>query len=399
MSFENPQNIIRSWNLQTNFATGPVFQDKLVPPKFGRIRTNFVTTWREENCLPCLDFGAENISVYLPESLRVVSSIYLRIDLPALPGNAAYKDYPALYVIKTLRLLSGGQEIYACDCAVMFGDYLQSLNDEQVRVFGKTYLGHQDTMDGTARSVMIPILLPNSAYGSRNGHDTRGHGVFPAYLGSSRLELQFTLNPATYPSADVNHPVPSILDACSLMYHEVKMTGNNIKKYQDLRGGYSIVNRRFTELTSGWKEYASANTEVTIRHSQPQGTVTEIQFIAVADNSDPSRHTFAYIKPSSLKVTADAIVQRDLNTAQKVDAELWMNGFVPPADFPSPGRLCFASHAAEASHIYSGGYNMNLASNVDFTFSFPSACRYRIFAVQLQRIKIDSAGVIRAFLT
>ena len=160
---------------------------------------------------------SQNISAYLPESLRVVSSIYLKVDLPALGGSAVYKDYPALYVIKTLRLLSSGQEVYSCDCGVMFGDYLQSLTDEQVRVFGKTYLGHQDTMDGTARSVMIPILLPNSAYGSRNGHDTRGHGVFPAYLGSTRLELQFTLNAGTFVSADVNHPAGSILDCCALM--------------------------------------------------------------------------------------------------------------------------------------------------------------------------------------
>ena len=394
---ENPQNIIRSWNLQTNFATGPVVQDKLVPPKFGRIRTNFVTTWREEN-ITNLDWEASNVSVYLPESLRVVSSIYLKVSLPALGGGAAYKPYPALYIIRTLRLLSAGQEVYSCDCGVMFADYLQSLTDEQVTVFGKTYLGHEDQMTGNARSVMIPILLPNSAYGSRNGHDTRGHGVFPAYLGSQRLELQFTLNAGNYPSAIVGQSVPTIADACTLMYHEVQMTGNNRKKYQDLRGGYSIVNRRFTELTSGWEQYASANAIITMRHSQPQGTVTEIQFIAVADEADESRHTFEYIRPNSLKVTADAIVQRDLDTQQKVDAELWMNGFVPPADFPAPGRLCFASHAAEAGHVYSGGYNMSLASNVDFAFSFPSACRYRIFAVQLQRVKIDSSGRIRAFL-
>ena len=78
---ENPQNIIRSWNLQTNFQTGPVFQDKLVPPKYGRIRTNFVTTWREENNLGNLDWESVNHTVYLPESLRVVASIYLRVAL------------------------------------------------------------------------------------------------------------------------------------------------------------------------------------------------------------------------------------------------------------------------------------------------------------------------------
>ena len=39
---------------------------------------------------------------------------------------------------------------------------------------------------------------------------------------------------------------------------------------QDKRGLYSIVNRRFTELTSGWTEYAVANAVATwnINHSR-----------------------------------------------------------------------------------------------------------------------------------
>mgnify|MGYP000389118001 CR=1 FL=1 len=157
-------------------------------------------------------------------------------------------------------------------------------------------------------------------------------------------------------------------------------------------------NRRFTELTSGWVEYSQAGVVERLRHSQPQGTVTELQIIAVANNADASRHTFAYIRPISIKCTADAIVQRDLNNKQKVEAELWQNGFVPPPAFPAPGRMCFAAHAAEASHIYTGGYNMNLASNVDFEFVFDQAVRYRVFAIQIQRIKINSAGEIASFL-
>ena len=396
MPFENPQNIIRSWNLQTNFATGPVIQDKLIPPKFGRIRTNFVNTWREEACDSRLDWNVKDFSVYLPESLRVISSIFLKVVLPANSGSAAYKKYPALYIIKTLRLVSGGQELYSCDVPTMLADYCQSLTEEQLKVFGKTYLGHQDSMDDATRHVWVPILLPNSAYGSRNGHDTRGHGVFPAYLGNQRLELQFTLNDAEYLSGTAGQKPASISGACTLMYHECQMTNNNIRKYQDHRGNYSVINRRFTELTSGWTAYSSGT--VVFRHSQPQGVVTELQIVAVADDADEKRHTFAYIRPTSIKVTADAIVQRDLDTVQKVESELWQNGFVPPGDFPAPGRLCFASHAAEATHMYSGGYNMSLASNVDIEFAFAAACRYKVIAVQLQRVKINSNGRIRAFL-
>ena len=172
MSFENPQNIITSWNLQSNFATGPVTVDKLVPPRFTRIRTNFVQTWREEALTSQLDWG-KTVNIYLPESLRVVSSIFLRIPLPVL-GSASYKAYPGLYIIKEIRLLSAGQEVYTCRYADFLADYCASLNNQTLKNFAKTYLG-TDTASLDARVVMLPILLPNSAYLNRNGHDTRGH--------------------------------------------------------------------------------------------------------------------------------------------------------------------------------------------------------------------------------
>jgi len=66
--------------------------------------------------------------------------------------------------------------------------------------------------------------------------------------------------------------------------------------------------------------------------------------------------------------------------------------------FPSPGRLCFAAHASESDHLFSGGYNMQLASNVDFAFTFATAVDYRIVASQIQRVSIDALGKIRARL-
>ena len=95
MSFENPAQIIRSWNLQGSFSSGQVVQDKLVPRRFTRIRTPFVNTWREEALNSNLDWGSQAFSFYLPESLRVISSMFLRIPLPVL-GSGAYKKIPGL---------------------------------------------------------------------------------------------------------------------------------------------------------------------------------------------------------------------------------------------------------------------------------------------------------------
>ena len=397
MSSENPRNLIRSWNLQSNFSAGPVLADKLVPPAFGRIRTPYVQTWREQTLNNNLDWGSSRFSIYLPESLRVVSAIYLRIQVPANSNSAAFKKYMGIYPVRECKILSGGQEVYTCDFGDFITDYMESLDNEHLKRFAECYLGHQDTPDDTAREVLIPLLLPNSAYMGRAGGN-RGHGVFPCFLGQNRLEIQITMNAANYVSSNTGEQPATIAGRSSVMYHQVEMTSNNILKYSDLRGAYSIINRRFTEITSGWTEYATANAVVTETNSQPQGTVTEMILIAVPNNADESRHERTeYILPSSFKVTADSIDQKVLDTATKVKAELWTNGFVPPAAFKSPGRLCFAAHASQ-QNLYSGGYNMTLASNVKFTFSFASACRYRLVAVQLQRVKIDSLGMVRSYL-
>ena len=383
MSYENPQNIIRSWNDVQSFNTGPVYEDKLAPVDYGRIETLFTQTWREEKLSNTLDWGAQSFSVYLPESLQVISSAYLKIDLPAL-GADSYKKYPGIFALKTLRLLSNGAELYTCDCNLFFHDYLESLSEEGLHCISSAYFGTTANLSPDARTIMIPIMLPNSQYLGRTG-DNKGHGIFPCFLGNATLELQITLNEAGHVATSTSSVPASIAGACSMMYHEVQMSESIAKTYADLRGNYSIVNRRFTELTNGWTEYTSAGAKVNINQYQPQGAVTEVMVIAVPNNADETRHGTNYVLPDSLKVTADSICQKDLNTPQKVKAELWTNGFCPPEDFPSPGRLCFAVHAARADHVFSGAYNMQSASNVDFEFTFPTAVRYRVIASCLQR--------------
>ena len=396
MSYENPQNIIRSWNDVQSFNTGPVYEDKLAPVDYGRIETLFTQTWREEKLSNTLDWGAQSFSVYLPESLQVISSAYLKIDLPAL-GADSYKKYPGIFALKTLRLLSNGAELYTCDCNLFFHDYLESLSEEGLHCISSAYFGTTTALSPDARTIMIPIMLPNSQYLGRTG-DNKGHGIFPCFLGNATLELQITLNEAGHVATSTSSVPASIAGACSMMYHEVQMSESIAKTYADLRGNYSIVNRRFTELTNGWTEYASAGAKVNINQYQPQGAITEVMVIAVPNNADETRHGTNYVLPDSLKVTADSICQKDLNTPQKVKAELWTNGFCPPEDFPSPGRLCFAVHAARADHVFSGAYNMQSASNVDFEFTFPTAVRYRVIASCLQRCSIDPTGKIRARL-
>ena len=106
-------------------------------------QNTFLLTWREEQCNSVLNWGSKNFSVYLPESLRVVNDIYLRIQLPAL-ASTTYRKYPGLFAIKTIRLLSQGQEVYSCDYMQHMADHLQQYTEEELKDFAKIYLGGEN---------------------------------------------------------------------------------------------------------------------------------------------------------------------------------------------------------------------------------------------------------------
>ena len=397
MSFENPAQIIRSWGLTKNFAAGPTTVDKLVPPTYGKVRTPFVQTWRSETVSSNLNWGSQNFSYYLPESLRVVSSMFLKITLPDINGSN-YKPYPGLYAVSGVRFLSAGQEIYTCDVPAFLRDYCESLSNEELESFGRIYLGQTASPSNLGRSIIIPIMLPNSAYMQRHGHNTRGSGIWPCFTAQNRLEVQITMNAANYLTTDGNNAPGDISGACSIEMHQVDMAAADILRYSDLRGTYSLINRRFTELTSGWTN-ATGGVVTKFTNSQPVGCVTEVFIVATAQGTnDHVIDLQQSVHPTTFKVVADSITQKDLNNADKVSMELYSNGFTQNSAFNNCARLCFASHAAKSTHNYSGGYNMQLASNVSFEFEFASSAQFKLYAVQLQRVTIDSLGLIRASL-
>ena len=391
---ENPSEIKRSWNLQTNWQTGPKVANKLLPPVFGRIAVPFVSTWRE-SAQPTLDWGAQNHSIIIPEGVRCLSAAYLQIDLP----SAQYKAYPGLYIIDEFRLRSSGQIVYTCDYAQHIADYCESLTDQKLRQFARIYLGGSAaSTEAETRQVKLPLLIPNSTYLRRNN---KGHGVFGSYTGNEKIELEITLKSNLFAgkSSGTDDPT-SIAGACKIMYHCVDVPNTLRKKYEDLRGFFNVVTRRFTQLTNGWKHYASPNTVVVDSLSQPSGVCTEVMLLAVPHvNNAHERRAHDYIKPTHFEVTHDMISQRRLDTPSKVETELFVNGFNPPNDFASPGRLCFANHCAgDSTAMYSGGYDMSQATTLSFTFKFDQEVDYRLVAVQYANVKIDGAGVLTSTL-
>ena len=101
----------------------------------------------------------------------------------------------------------------------------------------------------------------------RHGKDTRGHGCWPCYTGSQRLEIQITMNPATHLSVAGASDPASIAGNVSMLIHQVDMTSDDVLRYSDVRGQYSVVSRRMVELTDGYTN-AAANVRQKLTQSQ-----------------------------------------------------------------------------------------------------------------------------------
>ena len=188
-----------------------------------------------------------------------------------------------------------------------------------------------------------------------------------------------------------------------MMYHVVNMKQDDEVVYNDQRGRYSVYNRRFHEITDGWTA-ADAGVEQSIVNNKPLGCVTELFALAVdvtaGDIVDAQLTYDGNIVPDHFEIITDSCSQKTLDTLKKNEIELWTNGFAGNDHIDMPGRLCFAAHAAESdsNFVYTGGYNMKLTTNYDVRIKFPKKVKFRVYAVQLQRIQISNMGIISASL-
>ena len=113
--------------------------------------------------------------------------------------------------------------------------------------------------------------------------------------------------------------------------------------------------------------------------------------------ADAKKELLQTTEARSIKITADSIVQRDLENAQKCRVELWSNGFTGNNYCNTASRMCFNAHGSD-DKIYSGGYQMSLSSQINVDVSFGVAVDYRVYAVQYQRVTINSTGHVQSSL-
>ena len=80
---ENVSPITDSFALTSRFSNGAKRTvDELIPMAFRRVRQLHLKSWRTTTLDSVINWGVEGYSVRLPESSKVISSAFLRVDLP-----------------------------------------------------------------------------------------------------------------------------------------------------------------------------------------------------------------------------------------------------------------------------------------------------------------------------
>ena len=391
MSKSNPQIVLDSFPLSKSFQLGDVKKNKLVPNAFGKSQNLFLKTWREQSVTNG-DWGT-TWNFVTPESLNVVSSHFLEIPLPVI-GGGNYKPVPGLYIIDEIKLLSNGSEVYTLDYKMYMREFLSSLSNEEYAQFANTYLGGT-TQSGAARTVSLPLMLPNSHYLRR--HSKQNYGVFPHRL-SARLEFQIKMGTAAEAALLGSESPAAIAGLANIVTREVKGDQARIvRRFADARGVYSVCVPRFQTIVE-WKDLA-ANTRDSVKATLPTGSCYE--FIVEAY---PSAEALAATNrntattPTFYKIQADGEDIRVLDSSVRVGQELFSNGYRSNDSLNNCARICFADYCSQSDHCYQGSLHCQNISSIQTEVEFAENTRYRIVAKKYSKVRIGANGVIRSSL-
>ena len=403
---ENVSPITDSFALTSRFSNGAKRNvDELIPMAFRRVRQLHLKSWRTTKLDSVLNWGVEGYSFQLPESSKVISSAFLRIDLPAIVASGVtYKKNPGLWCIKSMRILVGGTECYNIpNYQVVLRDYMESLQkNHEYECFVAAHFGYEASLTNTARKVHVPLLLPNSPYLTRNsaGAEKVGTGVFPNNLGSNKIEIQVTMYADTYQSSDKS-ACPTIQNACYQCIREIKMSSGALEdKYGSAQGTYSIVTRQFQELTTGWTAVASG-VEASYKFANPTGSCYELQvFVIPTQSSDEDRDIFgSTVLPEQLHLDFDGIRVKSFDFKEKLLLENYTQGIKINSHTSALARIFFCSHAAESSALYNGAMRFDNVSQLTLSLTAPAQnVQVRVYAVKYASVQIDSNGTMRSFL-
>ena len=331
--------------------------------------------------------------------------MFLRVELPENANK--WLSNIGQHIVKSIKIKSGGRTpIFYDDYRLYIQDYLSSLSNEAHAAFTKAYLGGYQAAGAEtagARTVYIPILLPNSHFLHREHRNSKaGSGVLPCNFENNKLEICVSLHPATYPLVD-GGTADSLVGNLRWCIREVQMNEANMVRYESARGSFSQITRQFTTVHGdNYRFVESASEEKTeeIIFQRMSGTVTELLVFAVpvSNEAEEVKYLDTQVRPKSVQLWVDSILVREYKTADFLTLELYKQGFIENSVAQTVTRVCFGSHVS--SRQFTGGFNMANCSNVRLKVTWPAGqnVKYQVRCSRLENLQIDSTGTLRSSL-
>ena len=243
---EDPTLFLESLPYSSQWNVGPVNRDNLAATAYARVRQPYIARFRTIPLPASAVVGAKNVSILLPESLQVMLSCYLRIELPELTAGATYRKFVGARILREIRVLSAGQQVMSCDFRDVMTDYLTNLERSAYESFVNTHLGGRATESATARTILLPIPLWNSAIFARSH---TGHlGAIPA-AGFANNRLEFILDFADSRDLTVNNSAVAAFSSITMEIHEALMPSSAMRAYARQNGNYSASGPPTTRST------------------------------------------------------------------------------------------------------------------------------------------------------
>ena len=395
LSGEDPTAYIESLPFSNHWAVGPVNRDSLQASSYARVRQPYIGRFRTVPVASTFTVGTQNATFLLPESLQTVLGLYLRVQLDAIAvanPQPTYRTIPGMRVLRTVRVLSAGQQVLECDMRDVLTDYLTNLEEQTYESFCDTHLGGR-TLSSSGRTVLIPVPLWNSAIFSRSA---LGHlGALPAAgFGNNRLEIQFDFAAASSLTSDVS--VAPAFQKVEMEIYEAMMPAAAQRSYANQNGKYSLISRAFRRLSNSDMINVAANTEVAISCNAPGGAYEEIIIAAVKHGNGnlDEIDMFDYVEPTEMALVCDSRNVRTLDNAQ-ARLEQFANGFTSTADIKTPIRFCLGTHTrAYGANSYSGAFSFDAVSDVTIKLKFAEQVFVRILGICKARYTISANGEV-----
>ena len=392
----NTDQVIRSWDYAGGFQTQNKKEERLAPTAYQTAPTLFTREHRRQKLDATFDWGAQDFEVEISQAYGCVSSCYLEINTPEISGES-YKRERGVHAIREVSLYSDSTKVYTVPYGVFIQEYLQSASDNKCRAMMEGFLGRESGMSDTggAKTILLPLPLPNSHYLRREDDSGHSYGVFPNVLGNtSKLQFRITLNTANHMVGNGVTPPASIANQCTLVTTVLKMREADQRRWSAGAGVYSVqVPTYFVE--KGWQNCDAATAQEF--DILPTGLVTDLIIqlrprsaeANIETNSDP-------VELSAVQLVCDSESVAKYDSAAEINLHKSQNGIVDNIYFANEHRICFSTNGNGADKHFLGAMSFRAVSKAILRVTAASDCQARIVSKRLCKVWIQSNGKVRS---